>query len=214
MNSTLAAQALPMHIGVFHVVEVQGPAGLALLRELYQTLGLTLRLFYRKGATDAWLDVVLVCEGEADSVDGFLSALRAHSVPSETETAMMRGVSTLLRQWTYNLPGTGLDDAATEASASEGPSELRHLGPVGLKGAAYEDMKVLASKHLIKLALGCDWQEVLMVAELSTAIANRGAAPASDGSGPSKRARKPAERAGGRCAIETEISSLRLGKRR
>lgn len=171
-----------MHIAVVHVVEVQ--AGVALLRSLVAELQLTARLFYRvwpgaqpdgasssssstspsSSSSPSWLDVIIICEGEAESVEPFIETLRARAEPDDTG-ALFRGVCTLLRQWGYVLDP---DPETCEAAQDE----TRHLGPVGLKGAEYQETKELA-KRLERLKLGCDWYSVLMAAELNTAQCNR-----------------------------------------
>ena len=155
------------HVAVLHVVETSSTNGLPALRELGTSHSLTIRLFYRQAGEASWEDTIIIIEGEQPHVDSFIEGLHRHEQPEAPETPpCMRGVSMLLRQWTYLLP---MEDGQ-EAAAAEPPE--RHLGPVGLKGGPYEDMKELA-KRLERLKLGCSWQEVLMAAELSSLMANR-----------------------------------------
>lgn len=74
-------------------------------------------------------------------------------------------------------------DARSEAATAEGRAmdpeptgaawAHRHVGPPGLRGAEYHDIKDLASKRLAKLELGCNWDELLMAAQLNAVISNR-----------------------------------------
>ena len=176
-----------MHIAIVACAEVT--AGVALLRALVAELQLTLRLFYRLGpgaqsdaASSSWLDLLVICEGEAEPVERFIETLRGRSEPDDSGVRF-RGVATLLRQWGYVLDP---DPEAGEAAQDE----TRHLGPVGLKGAEYQEARELA-KRLERLKLGCDWYSVLMAAELNTAQCNRllqqADAPAAAEAAPRKR---------------------------
>lgn len=211
-----------MHIAVVHVVEMASAPALTLIRQLYVDLSLTVRLFYQKIGKDKWLDVIIVCEGTSEHVDALIASLRSHDQGQLLQTSqpsqipfVLRAPSVLLRQWTYILTDQNDADAPPQTPSSP-QSEARFIGPTGLRGAAYEDMKLLAEKHLKKLGLGCDWHEVLMAAELSTAIANRVSAPTTNEVMSSKRSRHCCTASGGKavsrgCHIEKEMGNMCVG---
>ena len=123
----------------------------------------------------------------------------------------------LLRQWSYQLPcleehagDDGCDGSADpERLEAEAP---RHLGPVGLKGAVYRTMKELTQQRLERLRLGCSWQEVLMAAELNTAICNR-AEPTASEAAPRKKSRKEGASGGAGSSCSTGAEPRAVGRR-
>ena len=200
LSSAISPQVPPGmatgHIVVLHIVECRA-SDARFIAEQASSLQLTVRLFYRKEYTALiWRDVIIVAEGECSEVDEFIAALKSRCGDCRHQ---MRGVSLLLRQWSYTmseLPSEraswGYEQWMQEAEreqqqqqAEEGPSRAaanalpeceglhRHLGPAGVKGAAYTDMGELIAKRLHRLDLGCSWDDVLLAAKLSTAMATR-----------------------------------------
>jgi len=194
-----------MHLAVVHIVECPASEQRLIAQEASANT-LTVRLYYQiVQLTSSWADVFLVAEGDASKLDAFISSLKAReSLEPATGDGevVMRGVSTLLRQWNYVLPEIPEDrarwgyaewiaeaDRETAGHAAQhrqnvaspqlqleacgGEAELRHLGPPGIRGACYTDWKELISKRLEKLTLGCNWDDVVMAAQLSTAACRR-----------------------------------------
>ena len=198
-----------MHIAVLHVVEVPVHAH-RIIAEGAARWALTLRLYFRL-VESAWQDLIIVAEGHAAQLDAFISSLKAlDALASDVATQdpdSVRGVSMLLRQWTYMLPALPAsreqwgyaewiaeadrellefeqqkeDEGLRPPAASE--TEPRHLGPPGVRGSAYRDWQELASKRLEKLDLGCNWDDVLTAAQLAASRCRREDSAADDGRG-------------------------------
>ena len=188
------------HIAVLHVVACRATEGRSIAQEAAR-LTLTVRMYYRGDGNESWQHIFVIAEGPSADIAMFIAWLkRRDTLAADSEQpALMTGVSLLLRQWSYLLPALptertswGYDEWMKEAerelqeyyeqqgqeAAEAGPSEAaqaetRHLGPPGIKGAAYRSFKELIFNRLEKLGLGCDWNEVVTVAQLSAASAER-----------------------------------------
>ena len=234
-----ARRKMDVHIVVLHIVACRSSEG-RVLAESASKLQLTVRLYYRVGAQNAWEDVVIVAEGRCSAIDAFVSAVKSRDGTrdgDEDAPAHVRGVSLILRQWGYVLPteqpteraawgykewmeeaerelrehadGLALErsdeDGRGDDAASAGELEQRHLGPPGMKGAAYKSWDELISQRLEKLGLGCSWDDVVLAAQLNSAMSQRSVEVdgADAGQAPKKRGRRD-----GAGASETRATNL------
>ena len=200
-----------LHIAVCHLVACDATEGLATLRAHAKEQELTVLIFYRVVTAALWEDAILVCEGSQSRLDAFIEMLRGCCEP------VIRGASTLMRQWSYtaqelHLPcervGWGyqnwVDFAAEELRehaqqpqrsppTSPPPADAeRLLGPTGLRGAKYTDYDELTASRLERLGLGCNWSDVLLAAQLSSAASHRVSA-----AGPPADRKRKGKRPGG-----------------
>lgn len=173
-KGNLVTSKMVLHVAVLQVVELRKAEAQRVIAELVAALEITARLYYRATPT-AWEDAFVVCEGEGEQVDSFIESLREHSNAAEqmvggASTAgdrppLIRGLFLLARQWTYPL-------FSDEGGATHEPT-ARHLGPPGLRGGEYETMCELGKGRLAKLQLGCNWDELIIAAQLNAILANR-----------------------------------------
>ena len=137
-----------LHIAVCHLVACDATEGLATLRAHAKEQELTVLIFYRVVTAALWEDAILVCEGSQSRLDAFIEMLRGCCEP------VIRGASTLMRQWSYtaqelHLPservGWGYHEWCDFAAQERYTHEYHRASPLYLRTRPVRRSPILTS---------------------------------------------------------------------